>query len=243
MVRPNASASWVLALLTVLVTPAAACFEVDGFECGSDQACTRDGTAGRCEPEGVCAYPAEACPSLWRYSPNAGSLADACVPEADDPETDTEQGMGSSTSVPVGTSSGGPGTSSSSGDPVSTCFGCQSVSVEGRTFFVCAATSTWFDARDACSECGLELASIRSDAENLALAGQVPATVQLWVGLSDAEVEGDWRWEDDSAIDFEAWAQDEPSALSEDDCAVLLSSGEWFAKRCELPNPYVCAGP
>lgn len=166
MIRSKASTSWVLALLTVLATAAAACFEIGGFECGSDEACTRDETAGRCEAEGVCAYPSEACPSRWRYSPNAGSLADTCVPEGDGGDTDP------------GTSSGGPGTSSITGDPaLPMCPGCQPLVIADKTFFVCAATSTWFDARDACSDCGLELASIRSDAENQALAERVPATV------------------------------------------------------------------
>lgn len=246
MVRSKASASWVLALLVVVITAAGACFEIDGFECGSDEACTRDGTAGRCEAEGVCAYPSEVCPSQWRYSPNAGALADACVPQGNGGDTETGTGSSSSGGLPMTT-----GSSSSTGtSPVTTdgpdepsCPGCQAVAVEGRTLFVCAATATWFDAGDACSDCGLELASVRNDAENLALADRVPATVQLWIGLSDTEVEGDWRWEDDAALDFEAWAEGEPSVLTEDDCAVLVVSGEWLAKRCELPNPYACAGP
>lgn len=245
MVRSKASAAWVLVLLTVLATAAVACFEIDGFGCGSDDACTREGTAGRCEPEGVCAYPSEACPSQWRYSPNAGVLAEQCVAPA---------GGAASTGFGSNTGTGMPGSTGSSGllgsssvsteDPVErSCSGCQAVNVGGRAFFVCAATATWFDARDACSDCGLELASVRSDEENLALAQRVPATVQLWLGLSDAEVEGDWHWEGDAALDFEAWAKGEPSMLSEADCAVLVTSGSWLAKRCELPNPYVCAGP
>lgn len=246
MVRSKASGSWVLALLVVVVTAAGACFEIDGFECGSDQGCTRDGTAGRCEAEGVCAYPSEACPSQWRYSPNAGALADACVPQRAGGETETETGTGSSSSglpMSTGSSSTGTGSVTTEGSAEPSCPGCQAVVVEGRTLFVCAAPATWFDARDACSDCGVELASVRSDAENLALADRVPATVQLWLGLSDIEFEGDWRWEDDAALGFEAWAEDEPSVLAEDDCAVLVASGEWFAKRCELPNPYACAGP
>lgn len=242
MVPSKASTSWVLALLTVLTTAATACFQIDGFECGSDDACTRDGTAGRCEPEGVCAYPSDACPSQWRYSPNAGTLADACVPEAE--AGGTEPFVSSSSESSSESSSGSSQTSSVTGEaPPPTCPGCQSYLSDDRTFFVCATATTWFDARDACSDCGLELASVRSDVENQALRERVPATVQLWLGLSDTEIEGDWRWEDDAALEFEAWAKGEPSMLAEDDCAVLVNSGEWFAKRCELPNPYACATP
>lgn len=244
MLRLKASTVRVLVLLATFATAAAACFEIEGFECGSDDACTRDGTAGRCEAEGVCAYPSESCPSQWRYSPNAGSLADVCVP----------QGASASTMNPEA-STGAVGSSSESGAPNSgtdseteappqpTCSGCQSFATNGRTFFVCAETSTWFDARDACSECGLELASVRTDAENQALTQRVPVTIQLWIGLNDTEIEGDWRWEDDAELSFEPWAEGQPSVLPEDDCAVLVSSGEWSAKRCGLANPYACAVP
>lgn len=241
MLPSKARTAGLLALLTVLAAAAGACFQVDGFECGSDQGCTREGAAGRCEPEGVCSYPSEECPSQWRYSPNAGMLADACVPGGAQDGSSGRPAQSGTTSQ--STDGLAPSSATSDGSSEPSCPGCLSIVSEGRVFFLCAEAQTWFGARDACSECGLELASVHSDAENQALASAIPETIQLWHGLTDTEVEGDWRWEDDSTLGFEMWAQDEPSTLAEDDCAVLVASGDWFAKRCDLPNPYACASP
>ncbi len=225
-----------LATLAVVGLSVAACFEIDAFECGSDDGCVRDGTAGRCEAGGVCAYPNDACDSGWRYSPNAGSLAEMCVPPEGEADTDVTGGTSTGT-VPASSSS----ESSSGGEGSPSCAGCERVKHDGRSFFVCATPTTWFDARDACIDCGLRLASVHSPGENDALAERVPGSVQLWIGFSDRDIEETWTWVDGSEVDFEAWSDPEPSSLAEDDCGALVASGEWLAKRCDLPNPYACA--
>ena len=233
----TASLVRLLAMLAVVGVSAAACFDIDAFECGSDDGCVRDGTAGRCEAGGVCSYPNDDCASGWRFSPNAGSLADTCVPPDGDTDTDDE------TSSSSGTVPGSSSESSSGGAEPVACAGCERVEQDGRAFFVCAAPATWFEARDACIDCGMTLASVHTSEENDTLAERVPGAVQLWIGLSDRDIEGTWTWIDGSDVELDFWADDEPSSLSEDDCGVLVGSGEWLAKRCDLPNPYACAPP
>jgi hypothetical protein len=208
-----------------------ACFDVDPFVCTSDAGCVRDGVAGLCLAEGQCAYPSEGCESGWRYSPNAGSLADACAePEA--------RGSSSTTTGSSNTTDA----SSSTGEPTQACDGCYPVTSGGRVFLLCGTASSWFDARDACSDCGLALASIHSLDANAALAAELPPASLLWIGLNDRDAEGSWGWLDGSTLALEPWAADEPSTADiADDCAVLDPSATWQAQRCELLQPYACA--
>ena len=49
------------------------------FECAATEQCTSKGITGRCEAEGVCSLPDDACSSGWRYSDYAGSRSEECV--------------------------------------------------------------------------------------------------------------------------------------------------------------------
>jgi hypothetical protein len=56
-----------------------ACSATESFVCDADVQCVTDDAAGRCEPEGVCSFPDEACPSGHRYGKLGGELAGECV--------------------------------------------------------------------------------------------------------------------------------------------------------------------
>lgn len=59
----------------------AGCAVAESFACTADAQCMADGAAGRCEVEGVCSFPDDACPSGHRYGALAGGLSGECVGE------------------------------------------------------------------------------------------------------------------------------------------------------------------
>ncbi|RXM91232.1 C-type lectin domain family 4 member F [Acipenser ruthenus] len=69
-----------------------------------------------------------------------------------------------------------------------------------------------------------------------------------WIGLSDKEEEGDWRWVDGTAINKTYWNTDlnEPNnhaegSLEGEDCAVLNSnSRSWFDVPCGYRYKWIC---
>ncbi|MGH0115073.1 UNVERIFIED_CONTAM: hypothetical protein FKN15_070593 [Acipenser sinensis] len=69
-----------------------------------------------------------------------------------------------------------------------------------------------------------------------------------WIGLSDKEEEGDWRWVDGTAISKTYWNTDlnEPNnhaegSLEGEDCAVLNSnSRSWFDVPCGYRYKWIC---
>jgi hypothetical protein len=69
----------------------AGCFGRPTYECSEAAQCVVGGVMGVCEPDGLCSYFDDGCPSGRRYGPYAGDEAEACVPEGaastDDPST------------------------------------------------------------------------------------------------------------------------------------------------------------
>lgn len=90
----------------------------------------------------------------------------------------------------------------------------------GRTYALTPAL-TWHEARDYAAAFGLQLASIRDEATlSWLLANmQWPTTLsrgsandtQVWLGGSDKEREGDWRWPDRSLVQWSNWLSGEPN--------------------------------
>ncbi|MCA9707590.1 MAG: hypothetical protein KDK70_17185 [Myxococcales bacterium] len=85
-----------------------------GFVCADASECLLEGVQGRCEADGWCSFPDEACPSGHRYGKNAGDgLGGACT---------EEEGTGSSSAssttamTPMASTLGDDGSGSSEGD-------------------------------------------------------------------------------------------------------------------------------
>ena len=72
---------------------------------------------------------------------------------------------------------------------------------------------SWMDAEDFCKEKGAHLASVTSSAINdYLLEGKEKRDMyHLWIGGSDQEVEGIWKWTDCSPWEFTFWRSGEPN--------------------------------
>ncbi|KAM9611033.1 uncharacterized protein ACIBXB_022489 [Morphnus guianensis] len=61
-----------------------------------------------------------------------------------------------------------------------------------------------------------------------------------WLGLSDREQEGGWRWLDGTPPAFSSWGRGEPNGGRGQNCAALLPHGRWDDLPCERALPWVC---
>lgn len=93
------------------------CAATESFVCNADAQCVVDGSAGRCEPEGVCSFPDEGCPSGHRYGLLAGELSGECVEVG---SSDASTDPGTSAVVPGGTAETGDGSSGPTATSTST---------------------------------------------------------------------------------------------------------------------------
>jgi hypothetical protein len=118
----------------------------------------------------------------------------------------------------------------------------------------------WATARDNCASIGMQMVRVDEAGENQFLVDNVyasPPLQGLWLGATDAPVEGEWRWPDGELFwlgDRNGTAQSglysgwfpgtQPSAQQTvRDCAILdLSGGDggWYDSDCTFSMNYLC---
>jgi hypothetical protein len=79
--------TWRLALVAALAIAAglSACWD-GNYHCSLDTQCSLSGTAGKCQPNGSCSFPADDCPSHWKYARYSAG-GEQCVPAPPVPST------------------------------------------------------------------------------------------------------------------------------------------------------------
>ncbi|MCA9677949.1 MAG: C-type lectin domain-containing protein, partial [Myxococcales bacterium] len=101
---------------------------------------------------------------------------------------------------------------------------------------------------------GAHLVVVDDAAENGVVRRFADARVagdRIWLGITDAAIEGVWRTVDGAAVDYVHWKDGEPNDGGDDgdgeDCAVMLGvhdpgpdRGRWNDVACDEPHPYVC---
>ncbi len=121
--------------------------------------------------------------------------------------------------------------------------GCVLAPGVDSVYLLCSAPETdWAAARAFCTARGGDLVVIEDLEENAALAALVPGGA--WIGLTDSDEEGAFRWVDGSAPIPDAFAEGEPNdSGGDEDCAQLLPTGLWNDLPCDRPLPPLCEAP
>jgi hypothetical protein len=135
---------------------------------------------------------------------------------------------------------------------------CVTLTFNAHDYAFCDVLASWTGARDSCATIGMQLARIDSDPENVWLFDNVydsPPRTGMWIGATDAAVEGEWRWVDGTLFWlgdengnaqnglYDAWFfLTQPSAqASIRDCGVLdQGSVGWYDSDCSLLKVFVC---
>jgi len=106
---------------------------------------------------------------------------------------------------------------------------------------------TWEEARDACIAVGGHLVIIETEDEARFVASLVPEDGRwdrFWLGASDAEVEGDWRWLDGTKVAYADWATNEPNdGGGIQDCGcIVAATKKWddVQHNWGAPVGYIC---
>ena len=66
-------------------------------------------------------------------------------------------------------------------------------------------------------------------------------TDRMWIGLS-RYTDGNWRWRDESPMDYKGWAQGSPSEVDRGgNCAEMVKENHaWNQVHCIFIRAYVC---
>ncbi|XP_052785396.1 macrophage mannose receptor 1-like [Mya arenaria] len=99
-------------------------------------------------------------------------------------------------------------------------------------------TGTWPDASKDCSERGGMLVVITDPhVQSLvhALVNNLQPPADIWLGFSDRDEEGVWRWVDGQPTSYTNWTPIDPVYNDIKDCAIMShDSGSWMQAECSF---------
>ena len=100
---------------------------------------------------------------------------------------------------------------------------------------------SWAAAVNACKEADSKLALVNNNAANEQVMQFVTGDTLIWVGISDNQEEGVWRYSNNQKVgDFNKWVEGSPDGGEDENCASMSSDGSWDDKNCTLELPFVC---
>ncbi|XP_025759490.1 CD209 antigen-like protein E isoform X1 [Oreochromis niloticus] len=101
-------------------------------------------------------------------------------------------------------------------------------------------SDSWHSARKNCTDQGADLVVIDSPKEQNFIVSITQ--YKTWIGLSDIEQEGTWKWVDGTLLTLKYWASGQPdNKLSKENCAMIRYNGtSWNDGDCEAILKWVC---
>ncbi|MEO0868154.1 MAG: lectin-like protein, partial [Cyanobacteria bacterium J06642_11] len=97
---------------------------------------------------------------------------------------------------------------------------------DGDSIYLLSEAATWSEAQAEAQSFGGNLVTINDGVEQTLLAGLF-AGQNLWIGYSDAGVEGTFQWADGDNSTYTNWGPGAPNNFRNEDFAILTSNGNW----------------
>jgi len=120
-------------------------------------------------------------------------------------------------------------------------------------YFLSTEKKNWFAAETFCRNESGHLASVHSDATSDIVWGMMNRTSLdvIWIGGSDTEEEGVWKWADCTPWNFTVWWTGEPNNQGDEDCLEVYvfddqhqhkdANKKWNDDKCSKEEGFVCS--
>ncbi|CAJ1053677.1 CD209 antigen-like protein E [Xyrichtys novacula] len=112
----------------------------------------------------------------------------------------------------------------------------------GSLYYISSLMKSWQESRADCQKRGADLMVVNSREEQDFVIG---LKKHLWIGLTDTEKEGVWKWVDGILLTTSYWYSSEPNSYqgSEEDCAVVgnyVLDQSWNDLACNQTSFWIC---
>ncbi|KAL7841272.1 hypothetical protein SRHO_G00249630 [Serrasalmus rhombeus] len=108
-------------------------------------------------------------------------------------------------------------------------------------YYISTEIKTWSESREDCREREADLLIINSREEQDFIE-KLRRGQWSWIGLTDSETEGVWKWVDGSALTTKFWGSGEPSSYGDEDCVITgyASVNNWADYHCSNVCFWIC---
>ncbi|XP_036067007.1 CD209 antigen-like protein A, partial [Oryzias melastigma] len=110
----------------------------------------------------------------------------------------------------------------------------------GSAYYVSTTKDSWEAARRDCQNRQAYLMVINNQGEQK-FANQLKE--YMWIGLTDLEVEGTWRWVDTTLMMTSYWSESEPNGDRKENCGNIKnfnSERSWNDDECSKKLRWIC---
>uniref|UniRef100_A0A8C4NQ24 C-type lectin domain-containing protein n=1 Tax=Dicentrarchus labrax TaxID=13489 RepID=A0A8C4NQ24_DICLA len=117
---------------------------------------------------------------------------------------------------------------------------------EYSCYFTSSSKRTWNRSREYCQTKEADLAIITSQEEMTFINALYGSEKEVWIGLSDEGVEGQWKWVDGTPMTKAFWGKDQPNSHMgrNQDCVEFWhrasGTGDWNDENCAIEQNWIC---
>ncbi|XP_069024091.1 CD209 antigen-like protein C [Embiotoca jacksoni] len=109
-------------------------------------------------------------------------------------------------------------------------------------YYISPVTKSWQESRADCLQRGADLVIINSKEEQDFMR---QFKRLAWIGLTDTETEGIWKWVDGTLLETSYWTTGEPNNFHgiDENCVEIRlyeNTNNWNDKPCEIPTAWIC---
>ncbi|XP_064794728.1 C-type lectin domain family 10 member A-like [Oncorhynchus masou masou] len=110
-------------------------------------------------------------------------------------------------------------------------------------YYISSEVKSWDESRQDCIERGADLVIINSKDEQTFLTN---LNKRIWIGLTDKDIEGTWKWVDGTKLTTSYWTGKQPDngggdpIYGEEDCAEIVMGWIWNDISCVNHYNWVC---
>uniref|UniRef100_A0A8C9YQF9 C-type lectin domain-containing protein n=1 Tax=Sander lucioperca TaxID=283035 RepID=A0A8C9YQF9_SANLU len=112
----------------------------------------------------------------------------------------------------------------------------------GSFYYISSTKKTWKQSRDDCLQKGADLVIINSKEEQVRNFTRKSQKI-MWIGLTDSETEGTWKWVDGTPLTKSSWDSGEPNGGENENCVEMKKfelENSWNDLSCSTRLNWIC---